>query len=161
MTNNRKNHSIDHMDIRILKQLQRDASMTVAEIAEAVDMSATPCWRRIKRMRDQGIIKSTVAILDAALLDLDFTAYAVVKLAVPSNENMQKFESLLMRWPEVTACHRVTGAVDYIIKVVTKDMHAYDDFLRKRILESVLVSDVQSRIVLSTLKDSPTLPLVE
>ena len=149
------------MDIRILKQLQRDASMTVAEIAEAVDMSATPCWRRIKRMRDSGIIKSTIAILDPALLDLDFTAYAVVKLAVPSNENMQKFENLLMRWPEVTACHRVTGAVDYIIKVVTKDMHAYDEFLRMRILESVLVSDVQSRIVLSTLKDSPVLPLVE
>lgn len=149
------------MDIRILKQLQRDASMTVAEIAEAVDMSATPCWRRIKRMRDHGIIKSTIAILDPALLELDFTAYAVVKLAVPSNENMQKFESLLMRWPEVTSCHRVTGAVDYILKVVTKDMHTYDDFLRKRILESALVSDIQSRIVLSTLKDSPVLPLVE
>jgi len=161
MARNRKNNSLDHLDIRILKQLQRDASMTVAEIADAVDMSATPCWRRIKRMRDQGIIKSTIAILDPEQLDLDFTAYAVVKMAVPSNENMQKFEGMLMRWPEVTACHRVTGAVDYIIKVVTRDMHAYDEFLRKKLLDSGLVSDIQSRIVLSTLKDSPVLPLVE
>ncbi len=161
MTKNRKNHSIDHIDIRILKQLQRDASMTVAEIADAVDMSATPCWRRIKRMRDQGIIKSTIAILDAAQLDLDFMVYAVIKLDIPNSENMRNFEKMMMRWPEVTSCHRVTGAVHYIIKVVTKDMHAYDEFLRNKMLESGLVSDIQSRIVLSSLKDSPVLPLVE
>jgi Lrp/AsnC family transcriptional regulator len=159
MPKREKDVSLDHLDVRILRHLQRDASQTVADIARAVDMSTTPCWRRIKRMKDLGIIRGTVALLDADKIGLGFVAYAFVKLAVPSRANMDEFEHTLDLWPEVTACHRVTGAVDYLIKVVTPDMHAYDEFLRERLLELALVSDVQSRIVLATVKDSPALPL--
>ncbi|HXK53420.1 MAG TPA: Lrp/AsnC ligand binding domain-containing protein, partial [Hyphomicrobiales bacterium] len=69
------------------------------------------------------------------------------------------FERTLRAWPEVTTCHRITGAVDYLLKVVTADMHAYDEFLRHRLLEIALVSEVQSRIVLSTVKDTTALPI--
>lgn len=153
--------SLDSGDIRILRELQRDASRPVAEIAKAVSMSQTPCWRRIKRMKDAGVIKRTVAILDRDALGLDFVSYAFVKLALPSRANMEAFDRMIQGWPEVVFCERVTGAVDYMIKVVVEDMRAYDEFLRYRLLDLELVSDVQSRIVVATTKDSTELPLRE
>jgi len=153
--------SLDAGDIRILRELQRDASRPVAEIAKAVSMSQTPCWRRIKRLKEAGVIKATVAILDRDALGLDFVSYAFVKLALPSRANMEAFDRMIQVWPEVVFCERVTGAVDYMIKVVVEDMRAYDDFLRFRLLDSELVSDVQSRIVVATTKDSTELPLRE
>ncbi len=157
----REKISLDAGDIRILRELQRDASRPVAEIAKAVNMSQTPCWRRIKRLKDAGVIKATVAILDREMLGLDFVSYAFVKLALPSRANMETFDRLVRSWPEIVFCERVTGAVDYMIKVVVEDMRAYDDFLRHKLLDSELVSDVQSRIVVSTAKDSTELPLRE
>jgi len=151
--------SLDAGDIKILRELQRDASRPVAEIAKAVAMSQTPCWRRIKRLKEAGVIKATVAILDREALGLDFVSYAFVKLTLPSRENMETFDTMVRSWPEIVFCERVTGAVDYMIKVVVEDMRAYDDFLRFRLLDSELVSDVQSRIVVSTVKDSTELPL--
>ncbi len=151
--------SLDAGDIKILRELQRDSSRPVAEIAKAVNMSQTPCWRRIKRMKEAGVIKATVAILDREMLGLDFVSYAFVKLSMPSRANMELFDRMVRSWPEIVFCERVTGAVDYMIKVVVEDMRAYDDFLRFRLLDSELVSDVQSRIVVATTKDSTELPL--
>ncbi|WP_436637211.1 Lrp/AsnC family transcriptional regulator [Microbaculum sp. FT89] len=155
----REKISLDAGDVRILRELQRDASRPVAEIAKAVNMSQTPCWRRIKRLKETGVIKATVAILDREALGLDFVSYAFVKLAMPSRENMETFDRMMRAWPEVVFCERVTGAVDYMIKVVVEDMRAYDEFLRFRLLDSELVTDVQSRIVVATTKDSTELPL--
>lgn len=151
--------SLDSGDIRILRELQRDASRPVAEIAKSVGMSQTPCWRRIKRLKDAGVIRQTVALLDRRLLGLDFVAYAFVKLALPSRANMEAFDRLVATWPEVQFCERVTGAVDYLIKVVVEDMSAYDEFLRYRLLDQEMVSDVQSRIVIATSKDTTELPV--
>jgi Lrp/AsnC family transcriptional regulator len=153
--------TLDPGDIRILKELQRDSSRSVAEIANAVGMSQTPCWRRIKRLRETGVIRAQVSLLDRAALGLDFVAYAFVKLAVPSRGNMEAFDRRINGWPEVIFCERVTGAVDYLIKVIVDDIRAYDDFLRYRLLDDELVSDVQSRIVVATVKDSTELPLSE
>jgi len=153
--------SLDPGDVRILRELQRDASRPVAEIAKAVSMSQTPCWRRIKRLKDLGVIKQTVALIDREALGLHFVSYAFVKLALPSRENMEAFDRMILDWPEVVFCERITGAVDYMIKVVAEDMRAYDEFLRFRLLNSELVSDVQSRIVVSTVKDSTQLPIRE
>ena len=154
-----ENISIDPVDLKILKHLQEDASATVADIAKAAGISPTPCWRRIRRLRESGISRATVALLDGEKLGFGFIAYAMVKLSAPNAANMEKFERTLRAWPEVTTCHRITGAVDYLLKVVTADMHAYDEFLRHRLLEIALVSEVQSRIVLSTVKDTTALPI--
>lgn len=154
-----ENISIDEIDRRILVELQRNAGATVAEIAGRVGLSPTPCWRRIKRLRDTGIIVSTIAVLDAERLGYAFSAYAFIKLALPSTDNMERFERAIRSWPEVAQCERITGAADYLIKVVTSDMHAYDDFLRMRLLATGLVADVQSRIVLAAVKDERALPL--
>jgi Lrp/AsnC family transcriptional regulator len=146
--------SLDRPDRVILDCLQRDASMPVAEIAEAAGLSPSPCWRRIRRLREDGIIKAGVTLLDREKLGLDFVVYASVKLALPSRDNIETFENLIRSWPEVTLCEMITGGSDYLIRVVTADMHAYDDFLREKLLALELVSDVQSRIVLSTKKDT-------
>ncbi|MEM6761201.1 MAG: Lrp/AsnC family transcriptional regulator [Pseudomonadota bacterium] len=154
-----ENNSLDAMDLRILALLQVDATTPVAEIANEVGLSQTPCWRRIRRMRELGIIKRTVAVVDPEALGLDFVSYASVKLAVPSRDNMDRFDKMVTRWPEVVSCERVTGAVDYLIKVLAPDIKAYDAFLRDRLLATDLVTDVQSRIVVSTVKNTTALPL--
>lgn len=152
---------LDIGDIRILRIMQRDASLSIAEIAREAGMSQTPAWRRIKRLKDAGVIRQIIALVDREAAGLHFVAYTFVKLGVPSRQNMESFDRLVNRWPEVLLCERVTGAVDYLIKVVAADIQAYDQFLRNKLLDNDLVTDVQSRIVVATVKDTPALPLRE
>ncbi|WP_321454353.1 Lrp/AsnC family transcriptional regulator [uncultured Cohaesibacter sp.] len=153
--------ALDSGDIRILKVLQDDASLSIAEIAKQSGMSQTPCWRRIKKLKETGVLKQITAIVDREAVGLGFVSYAFVKLTVPSRKNMEEFDRLTQMWPEVVICERITGAVDYMVKVVTEDIKSYDNFLRNKLLNSELVSDVQSRIVVSTVKDTASLPLNE
>ncbi len=152
---------LDPGDIRILRVLQRDASLPVSEIARLAGMSQTPAWRRIKRLKETGTIRGVVALVDRHAVGLDFVAYAFVKLGVPSRQNMEVFDRMVNTWPEVLLCERITGAVDYLIKVVTRDIQSYDEFLRFKLLDNELVTDVQSRIVVATVKDTPALPVRE
>jgi Lrp/AsnC family transcriptional regulator len=152
---------LDPSDIRVLQILQRDASLSIAEIAREAGMSQTPCWRRIKKLKENGIIRQVVAVVDREAVGLGFVAYAFVKLGVPSRDNMETFDKLVDRWPEVVICERITGAVDYLVKVVATDIKAYDDFLRLKLLDNTLVSDVQSRIVVHTVKHTVALPIRE
>ncbi|OKL45258.1 Lrp/AsnC family transcriptional regulator [Pseudovibrio exalbescens] len=156
-----ENSLLDSSDVRVLRILQRDASMSIADIAREAGMSQTPCWRRIKKLKETGIIKQVAAVVDREAVGLNFLAYSFVKLSLPSRENMEQFDKLVARWPEVVTCERITGAVDYLIKVVTDDIKSYDDFLRLKLLDNALVSDVQSRIVVSTIKETVALPLRE
>ena len=156
-----KGVDLDPGDIRILRVMQKDASLGVAEIARAAGMSQSPAWRRIKRLKDAGVIQNVVALVDRQAVGLDFVAYAFVKLGLPSRQNMESFDRMVKLWPEVLLCERITGAVDYLIKVVTSDIQAYDQFLRYKLLDNEFVTDVQSRIVVSTVKDTPALPISE
>ena len=150
---------IDGIDAKILNIIQKDASISVADIADEVGLSSSPCWRRIKRMEELGIIKNRVTILDRTKLGLDFEVFVAVKLALPNRENMEKLERAVANMPEVVQCASVTGAVDFMLRVVTKDMHCYVDFLREVLLSIDLISDVQSRIVLRQTKESNSIPL--
>ena len=150
---------IDGIDAKILNIIQKDASISVADIADEVGLSSSPCWRRIKRMEELGIIKNRVTILDRTKLGLDFEVFVAVKLALPNRENMEKLERAVANMPEVVRCASVTGAVDFMLRVVTKDMHCYEDFLREVLLSIDLISDVQSRIVLRQTKESNSIPL--
>jgi len=151
--------TLDTIDAKILDLIQNDASLSVADIADRVGLSSSPCWRRIKRMEEAGIIEGRVTLLDRSSLGLGFEVVANVKLALPSKDNLEAFERLVNQWSEVMECMTVTGAVDYIIRVTTIDMHAYDAFLREKLLGSALVSDVQSRIVINVAKRTTALPL--
>lgn len=149
----------DAIDARILDLLQRDASLSIADIAERVGLSSSPAWRRIERLKKVGIIIRQVTLLNQNLLGLTFDVFATVKLQPPTRENLERFEAAVMDWPEVVECATVTGAVDYMLRIVTRDMHAYDDFLRDKILGLGLVSDVQSRIVIRVAKRTTAVPL--
>ena len=150
---------LDAVDARILDLLQRDASLSIAEIAEKVGLSSSPAWRRIERLKKAKIILGQVTLLDKEQLGFNFEVMASVKLQLPSRENLEKFEKAVEDWPEVVDCATVTGAVDYMMRIVTRDMHAYDDFLRDKMLALGLVSDVQSRIVMRVSKRTTAAPL--
>jgi len=150
---------LDAIDARILDLVQHDASLSVAEIAERVGLSSSPCWRRIKRLEDVGIVQRRVTLLDREKLGLDFEVYCTVKLSLPTKENLDTFEQAVNRWPEVVQCATVTGAADYELRIVTRDMHAFDDFLRDKMLSLGLVSNIESRIVIRAVKNSTAVPL--
>lgn len=146
-------------DARILDLVQHNASLSVAEIAESIGLSSSPCWRRIKKLEDDGIIQRRVTILDREKLGLTFEVYCTVKLSLPTKENLETFELAVMRWAEVVQCATVTGAADYELRIITRDMHAFDEFLRDRILSLGLVSNIESRIVVRAVKNTTAIPL--
>lgn len=150
---------LDPIDLRILDLLQKDASLSIAEIAEKISLSSSPAWRRIERLKKIGVIMRQVTLLDTEKLGLSFEVFASVKLQLPTRENLERFEIAVAAWPEVVDCATVTGAVDYMLRIVTRDMHAYDDFLRDKVLALGLVSDVQSRIVIRVPKRTTAAPL--
>lgn len=150
---------LDPIDARILDILQQDAGLSVAEVADRVGLSASPCWRRIKRLEDSGLIAKRVTLLNAQRLGLDFEVYAIVKLNLPSSENLNVFEAAVEGWPEVVQCATVTGREDYVLRIITSDMHAFDRFLREKLLSLGLVSDCESHIVLRGVKNVTALPL--
>jgi DNA-binding Lrp family transcriptional regulator len=150
---------LDAIDAKILDLLQQDASLSIADIADRVGLSSSPCWRRIERLKKNGVILSQVTLLDREKLGLNFEVVASVKLQLPTRDNLDQFEAAVKKWPEVVDCATVTGAVDYMLRIVTTDMHAYDDFLRDKILALGLVSDVQSRIVIRVAKRTTAAPL--
>jgi len=150
---------IDEIDTKILQQLQQDASMSVADIAAKVGLSSSPCWRRIKRLEEDGFILRNVTILNRQKLGLGFEVYVAVKLERPTRANLRIFEKAVSILPEVLECATVTGAVDYVLRIVTTDMHTYDDFLRDKILSLELVQTALSRIVIRSVKDTTSLPL--
>jgi DNA-binding Lrp family transcriptional regulator len=150
---------LDAIDSRILDLIQHDAGLSVAEIAERVGLSSSPCWRRIKRLEDVGIVQKRVTLLDREKLGLDFEVYCTVKLSLPTKDNLETFEQAVSGWPEVVQCATVTGAADYELRIVTRDMHAFDDFLRDKILLLGVVSNIESRIVIRAVKNSTAVPL--
>jgi len=150
---------IDRIDLRILDQLQQDSSLSMAELADKVGLSVSPCWRRVRRMQETGLIKGQTAQLERQSLGLGFVIYAFIKLATPTRDALNRFEGIMRAWPEVMLCECMTGAADYLIKVVTTDVQGYDEFLREKLLATELVADVQSRIVVRTVKDTTRLPL--
>lgn len=150
---------LDAIDARILELIQNDAGLSVAEIADRVGLSSSPCWRRIKRLEDAGIIQKRVTILDRQKLGLSFEVYCTVKLALPTKDNLDAFDRAISDMPEVVQCATVTGAADYELRIVTRDMPAFDSFLREKLLSLGLVSNIESRIVVRSVKNTSASPL--
>jgi DNA-binding Lrp family transcriptional regulator len=151
--------SLDAIDARILDLIQNDAGLSVAEIADRVGLSSSPCWRRIKRLEDTGVIQRRVTILDRGKLGLSFEVYCTVKLALPTKDNLDAFDRAIMDMPEVVQGATVTGSADYELRIVTRDMPAFDSFLRGTLLSLGLVSNIESRIVIRSVKNTTAAPL--
>ncbi|MEM7679153.1 MAG: Lrp/AsnC family transcriptional regulator [Myxococcota bacterium] len=148
---------LDDLDRRILNALQEDAGRPTAEIARLVGLSASPCWRRIKRLEDEGVILRRVALIDQQRLGLDLTAFAHISLASHERDDIARFHERVQAAPEVVSCYAVTGNVDFIIKVVVRDIRAYDEFLTKRLLDTALIRSVNTTFALRTVKTTTAL----
>ncbi|CAO3436499.1 Lrp/AsnC family transcriptional regulator [Azospirillum doebereinerae] len=150
---------LDAVDRHILTLLQTDAELSTAEIADRVGLSQAPCWRRIRRMEEAGIIRMHATLLDRKKLGLNVLIFAHVKLAAHGRENLPAFEDTVRRFPEVLECYTLLGATDYILKVVTKDVESYERFFREHLSQLPAVQETNSAIALSEIKNTTALPL--
>ncbi|HSC06056.1 MAG TPA: Lrp/AsnC family transcriptional regulator [Steroidobacteraceae bacterium] len=150
---------MDRIDLRILALLQTDASRSTAEIAEAVGLSPSPCWRRIAQLEQQGVIRRRVALLDRERLDLGVTVVVQVRLTTHGRQSLVDFEERVRELPEVTQCFTVMGAIDFVLIVVTTDIRAYERLMRERLSQLPGVQAIESNIVMSAIKDTTALPL--
>jgi Lrp/AsnC family transcriptional regulator len=149
---------IDATDRAILRLLQHDASQSIAAIAEAVGMTATPCWKRIRRMEDLGIITGRIAVVDSARVGLKLTAFVAIETGDHSAPWLARFAKVLAAMPEVVDVWRMAGDVDYLLRVVVADMEAYDAFYR-RLIGQVALKNVSSRFAMERIKAATVLPL--
>jgi Lrp/AsnC family transcriptional regulator len=149
---------MDKLDRKILELLQKNGNLTAAELAERIGLSKAPCWRRIKRLEEEGIIKQTVALLDARALNLGTTVFVTLKTGNHSEAWFEKFVRAVRDIPEVTEIHRMSGDVDYLMRIVVPDIDAYD-VVYKRLIATVEFQDVSASFALETIKYTTALPL--
>ncbi len=149
---------MDSIDKAILVQLQHDATTPVSEIAESVGLSPTPCWRRIKKLEEEGVISRRAALIDPAAVNLNLTAFVAVKTAQHSEKWLKDFSESVRRVPEVVELHRMSGDIDYLMKVVCPDM-AHFDRIYKKLISIADFSDVSSTFSMERLKYTTELPL--
>ena len=151
--------AIDRFDARILTELQRDGRLAVVELAEAIGLSATPCARRIKALETSGVIESYAAVLNPGRLGLEVLAMVQVKLTEHTDETVARFEREIALLDEVTNCYALTGAYDFILQVYAKDLDTLSNVVLKKLLRIPNLRDLQSSVVLATVKRSMRLPL--
>ena len=151
--------SLDKIDYKILAALQEDASRSAAEIAEAVGLSQSPCWRRIQRLRDDGYILKIVALLDRNKLALRSQLFVQVKVARHDLASLEEFSKAIQEFPEVMECHVVLGVFDFLLRVVTKDMDAYEKFYFEKLSRVPNIREVNSFVAASEIKATTALPI--
>lgn len=152
---------LDRTDLKILEVLQHDASLSAAEIADRVGLSQSPCWRRIHRLEELGVIATRVALLDRRRLGLRVMVIAQIRFARGARGSLGDFEKTIRSFPEVLECYMLMGETDFMLKVVTNDVDAYERFLRDHLSRIPAVQSVNSSIVLSEVKSTTQLPLAQ
>jgi Lrp/AsnC family transcriptional regulator, leucine-responsive regulatory protein len=150
---------LDRFDARILCELQREGRLPVVELAELIGLSPTPCARRIRSLESAGIIEGYAAILNPNRVGLEVQAIVHVKLTEHTDETVARFEREIALLDEVTNCFATTGAYDFILQVFGKDLESLSSVILKKLLRIPHVRDVQSSVVLATLKRSTRIPL--
>ena len=149
---------MDLIDREILHLLQQDATRSSRELGNEVGLTPTPCWRRIQTLRQDGIIRREVAILDASRLSLDINALVQIRTNDHSARWLADFTAAIEEFPEIVEAFRTSGEIDYMLRVVVPDMNSYDDF-NKRLIERVALYDVRTIFEMEELKRTTALPL--
>lgn len=153
-------HTLDRIDRKILAELQADGSLSNLDLADRVGLSGSPCARRVKALRDAGIIGKTVTRLEPKALGLSLTALIHISMDRHTPDRFEQFEASVAHYPEVQECYLITGqSADYVLKVIVRDMDAYQAFLLNQITRLEGVTGVQSSFVLRRSKDSTELPI--
>lgn len=149
---------MDRIDRNILKLLQEDATLPTADIAERVGLSTTPCWRRIQRLEESGVIRKRVALLSRDKLNLGVNVFIAVKTNQHNWEWLANFSETVNRFPEVVEFYRMAGESDYLLRVVVPDIPAFDTFYKK-LVQTTDLSDVSSSFAMEQIKYTTSLPL--
>jgi Lrp/AsnC family transcriptional regulator len=150
---------LDDYELKILRLLQDDASLSTAAVAEKVGLSASPCWRRIDRLERDGYIRRRVAILDRKKLGLNAQIFAQVKLNAHGRANLEEFAAAIREFPEVLECHVLMGSVDFMLRVVAADIEAYERFFFEKLSTLPGVNEINSTVALSEIKSTTSLPV--
>lgn len=146
-------------DLKILKLLQEDSSLTAAELADRIGLSQSPCWRRVNRLEKEGYIQKRVALLNAEKLGMDVVVFCSVNLSVHGRQSLEEFEYAVAQLPEVTECYTMTGTMDYMLKIVTKDIRHYEQFVRTFLAQMPGIQEIHSHVAVTTIKNTTALPL--
>ncbi len=150
---------LDRLDLQILDALQRDATLSTAEVASRVGLSQSPCWRRISLLEQQGVIKRRVALLSREKLGLEVLVFVHVKLTSNGWQSLPKFKQQVVSFPEVIQCFVLMGDIDFILLVATPTIDAYNNFVQRKLAQVPGVQSIDSRIVLEETKNTTELPL--
>ena len=149
---------LDRIDREILSALQRDGNLSMANLGELIGLSTTPCWKRVKRLEDEGFIERRVAIINQRKAGLPVTVFVSVRTGQHNEKWLAEFAQVVMVLPEVLEFYRMSGEVDYLLKVVTTDIDGYDQFY-KRLIAIAQLTDVSSAFAMEQIKFTTELPL--
>ena len=149
---------LDRLDKKILSILQEDATIPVAEVAKRVGLSTTPCWRRIQKLEEDGVILRRVALLDPKSVNTKVTVFVSIVTNQHSEEWLRRFAELIREFPEVVEFYRMSGQVDYLLRVVVPDIEAYDAFY-KRLIAKIEIADVSTSFAMEQIKYTTAMPL--
>lgn len=152
-------HSLDSFDRKILGELQRDCSRSVAEIGEAVGLSQSPCWRRIDRLQKEGYISAQVALVDPKRVGLNAHLFVQVKLDAHGRQHLDEFTERIQEFDEVLECWVLIGAIDFMLRVVTADLEAYERFFFDKLSKVPGVREIVATTALSKIKSTTILPI--
>jgi Lrp/AsnC family leucine-responsive transcriptional regulator len=152
-------NELDRHDILLLTELQRDARQTVQQLADAVGLSSTPCWKRVKELEASGIIRGYTALVDREKVGLQLCVLAEVNLTRHNEDDVRRFEQAVAASPQIVSCYATTGQADYAIKVLVPDIKSYETFLHDVAFRLPGVTHVRSSVVLKEIKAETRLPI--
>jgi Lrp/AsnC family transcriptional regulator len=151
--------NLDDIDLKILRILQSEPDINISDIGERVGLSHTPCWRRIKKMEESGIILGKVCLIDPEQIGLDVSIFVFVRLAIHSAEVLTQFEKATLLVPQILQCYTMSGEFDYLLRVVVPNVREYEKTVKGILLKLPHVGIMNSHFALSEIKNSTCLPL--
>jgi len=150
---------LDAIDRKILRALQANGKISIGELAEKVGLSPSPCARRVRLLEKTGIVKGYAAIVDQKKVGLPISAFASIKLERQREEDLDRFEEAVSRWPEVLDCYLMTGQRDYLMRIVVANLDAYERFIKDKLTRLENVASIETSFALGQVKRSEALPL--
>jgi DNA-binding Lrp family transcriptional regulator len=159
MRKNRPIVEMDRVDREMLRLLQNDGSMSNAALGEKLSLSVTPCWRRRKRLEDEGVITGYQTTIDRRAIGLKLFAFVQIRFHMHSDKTADQFEAVILGRPEVLSCHKITGDADYMLQVVAEDLDAYGEFVERVLRKQAGIASIQSSLAMREVKFSSRLPI--
>ena len=149
---------MDEFDRKILRELQADAAISVENLAERVNLSRNACWRRVRQLEQKGILRARVALVDPEAIGLGLSVIVLIRTNMHEPGWLEKFQNAVRDMPEIIGAHRMSGDLDYVLRVRVKDMKSYDGFYQ-RLIHRVPLSDISASFVMEDIRDTTALPV--